>query len=77
MPIAPKVKKYFWDIDPKKATPKSHPDYYIKRILETGDSKAYDWLKRVFGVKQIAKTARKAHLSSKSKNYWGQIFDFK
>lgn len=64
------VQKYFWDIDPKKAEPKSHPEYYIKRILELGDKKAFLWLKIVFGKKRIKSVVRKNKLSTKSQNYW-------
>lgn len=72
MPIhSPTVRKYFWDINPQKARPKSYPEYYIKRILELGDKKALNWLKRVFGKKKIQKVARKVRLSPKSANYWG------
>jgi len=64
------IQKYFWDIDPKKAQPKKHPEYYIKRILEYGDKKSFAWLKTVFGLNKIKGIAFKARLSPKSKNYW-------
>lgn len=70
MPITPYIRKYFWDIDPQKARPKSHPEYYIKRLLELGDKKALQWLKTVFGKGEIRKVAKEAKLSRKSKAYW-------
>lgn len=70
MPLASHIQKYFWDIDTQKAKPKSHPEYYIKRILELGDKKAITWLKNVFGKKKIKSVAQKNHLSPKSNNYW-------
>ncbi|MEK7558759.1 MAG: hypothetical protein AAB521_00465 [Patescibacteria group bacterium] len=70
MPIASYIQKYFWDIDPKKASPRSHPEYYIKRILELGDKKSIFWLKTVFGKKKIKQVVSKNRLSPKSKNYW-------
>jgi len=70
MSVASYVQKYFWEIDPAKARPKSHPEYYIKRILEFGDRKAISWLKTVFGKKKIKQIAEKTHLSPKSQNYW-------
>ncbi len=42
----------------------------IKRILEMGDARAYEWLKIVFGLKKIMHVSKKARLSVKSKNYW-------
>lgn len=70
MLIPPSVRKYFWDIDTKYAQPKRHPDYYIKRILELGDGKAFRWLGTVFGENTIKRVAKNARLSPKSKNYW-------
>lgn len=64
------MQKYFWDINPQKAKPKSHPEYYINRILELGDNKAIAWLKTVFGKKKIKSVAKRGHLSPKSQNYW-------
>jgi len=74
MALPSNIKKYFWDIDPKKAAPKKHPEYYIKRILEYGDLKAYSWLKRVYGLKKIERVAKKSNLSSKSSNFWRLFF---
>lgn len=70
MPIIQYVQKYFWDIDPQKAQPKKHSEYYIKRILEIGDKKSYNWLKIVFGKNKIKSVIKKNNLSSKSQNYW-------
>ncbi len=70
MPIASYIHKYFWDINPKKAAPKTHPEYYINRILELGDKRSISWLKKVFGLKKIKQVASKSRISPKSKNYW-------
>jgi hypothetical protein len=70
MAIAPYVRKYFWDIDPEKAAPRSHPEFYILRILELGDRQAYTWLKLVYGKSKIKKCVKKGSLSPKSYNYW-------
>ena len=68
--LADYIQKYFWDINPKKAKPKNHPEYYIERILEYGNEKAFEWLKFVFGKEKIKSVAQKAKISAKSKNYW-------
>lgn len=75
MSVASYIKKYFWDIDTKNARPKSHPEFYIKRILEFGDKKAVSWLKSVYGVKKVTRISKRTNLSSKSKNYWSHIFN--
>lgn len=74
MPLASYLKKYFWEIDPQKAKPKNHPEYYIKRILELGDEKAAKWLMTTFGKKKIKETLGKVKLSPKAKNYWNLVF---
>lgn len=73
MSLAPYIQKYFWDINISKAQPKKHPEYYIERILEQGDKRAFLWAKRVFGIKKIKKVAKGARLSPRSKNYWSTI----
>jgi len=70
MPLASYVRKYFWEIDPEKAVPKRYPEYYITRILEYGDEKAFTWLKIVYGKKKIKSVVRKGKLSLKSQTYW-------
>lgn len=70
MPLVAYIQKYFWDINPQKAHPKSHPEYYINRILELGDKKAFSWLKIVFGKKKIKSVLKKGRLSPKSQKYW-------
>jgi hypothetical protein len=70
MPLASHIRKYFWDIDPETAAPKKYPEYYITRILEYGDEKAFRWLMLVYGKKKIKLIAGKGKLSPKSRNYW-------
>lgn len=70
MSLAPHIQKYFWEIDPQKASPKSHPEYYIQRILEYGDAKAFLWLKVVYGKKKIKMIAKRSRLTAKARNYW-------
>lgn len=72
--LAPSVQKYFWDIDIASAKPKAHPKYYIERILELGDTRAFEWLKRVYGLEKIKKILPQAKLSSRSKKYWDFYF---
>lgn len=75
MPIPSYIGKYFWDINPKTASPKKHPEYYIKRILELGDRKAFNWAKLVFGKERIKRTVKMAKISSRARNYWGSIIN--
>ena len=73
--LAKQIQKYFWDIDVRSAKPKSHASYYIARILELGDAKAFEWLKRVYGVERIKKALPHTQLSKKSAQYWKLYFN--
>lgn len=72
MSLPPHIQKYFWDINSKGLEPKRYPEYVMERILEFGDKKAVDWLKKTYGERKIKNTLGKLKLSSKSKNYWKQ-----
>jgi hypothetical protein len=67
------LKKYFWDIDFEKSDPKSHSEYFIKRILEFGNRKSFEWLKDLFGMKEIRRVVKLKKLSSKSQNFWQNV----
>jgi hypothetical protein len=75
MAIAQYVQKYFWDIDPRQASPKSYPEFYILRILEMGDQKSVNWLKTVYGKKKIKAVVAHSRLSAKSRNYWKLVLE--
>ncbi len=70
MPIPSSIRKYFWDINTTRSSPKSHPEYYISRILEFGDMEAFVWLKETFGLKVIKNSIRNLRISRKSKGFW-------
>lgn len=57
MALPAHIQKYFWDIDPKKAQPKKHSEYYIKRIFEMAhkDERATLWLKQAYGAGKLSK----------------------
>lgn len=74
MAVPSYIKKYFWDIDTKKANPRQKPEFFIKRILELGDKKAYEWAKEYYGEGKITEVAKKGKLTPKSKNFWKVIF---
>ena len=67
------LKKYFWDINFEKSDPKKHREYFLKRILELGDKKAFLWAKRTFGLTKIREFVNKKKLSPKSQNFWQNV----
>ncbi len=74
MILPPSVRRYFWDIDTKKANPKKHARYYVDRLLEMGDRKSVVWLKKMFGLQKVKHSLSSSKISKKSKNYWQLVF---
>lgn len=53
--------QFFWDVDPKKVNPRTHPYYVINRLLDKGDLSAARWVRRNFPeelIKETIKTKR-------------------
>ncbi len=70
------IKKYFWDINTNKLNTKKYSTYIISRILEYGDSKAINWLFRVYNKDIIKEVILKYRgLSPKSSNFWRLLFN--
>ena len=72
------LKKYFWDVDFLKLQRDKDSHFIIERILELGDMKSIEWMKKNFPekeIKQIVISSRR--LSPKSANYWGLVFKLK
>jgi hypothetical protein len=67
------LRKYFWDIDFAKVDPKNKPLFFIKRILELGDKKSFDWIKSFYGLNEIRKVVGQKKLSPKSQNFWQNV----
>lgn len=75
MKIPKSFKKYFWDVDLRNIDLKKHQTYLIERLLEYGDEKAFKWLLKNFGLKEILEIARKSKkISPKTKNFLNLIF---
>lgn len=74
MVLPTSVRRFFWDIDPKKAQPKKHSQYYIDRLLEIGDKKSVSWLQKTFGSNKIKRSLARSKISRKSLNYWKLVF---
>ncbi len=74
--IPNELRSYFWDIDLDSFEPQCHPVYTIERILESGDSKAFEWLQQNFSEDQIKSVVRaNRRLSPKSANFWALVYD--
>lgn len=76
MPLPAFLKKYFWDISFEKLSLKKNGPEIAGRILEYGDQKAVDWLKKHFDKKEIAHVLfRFRFVSPKSANFWALMYD--
>ena len=70
------LEKYFWDIDFSALRAEEYPEFVIDRILENGDKKAVQWMKKNFSSEQIKKTILSSkNLSPKSANFWAFIYN--
>jgi len=70
------LKKYFWDIDFSDLDVKKKSFFIIQRILEYGDQKAVEWMRKNFNDREIRKVIfNSKNLSQKSANFWQLIFN--
>ncbi len=70
------LKKYFWDVDFEKLKAKTHPEFVLERLLEYGDEKAVNWMKKNYTENEIANVLFHFRgVSPKSANYWALIFN--
>lgn len=68
--------RFFWDVDPTRLDPETHPEYVIERLLEHGDLRSVRWMLNNFPLPQIVcvlKTSRR--LSAFSANFWALFFE--
>lgn len=72
--IPPFLKKYFWDTDMVKLSPKKHATWIIERILEWGDVKAVKWLRERYSRRELLHVLDISRtLSHKSWHFWKLI----
>ncbi len=72
------LKKHFWDVDISKVDKKKNAQFVIERILDYGDKKEVEWMKKNYDLDQIKNVVRNSRrLSLRSANYWAVIFDLK
>ncbi|MEK7376037.1 MAG: hypothetical protein AABZ57_02555 [Candidatus Margulisiibacteriota bacterium] len=65
------LKKYFWDVDYKKMNINNRKIFILKRMLEYGDEKAVEWMRKNFRKSEIRYVLCNFRgYSSKSANFW-------
>jgi len=69
------LKKYFWDVDFLKLRKDKDSHFIIERILELGDIKSIQWMRKNFSKKEIKRIVMSSRrLSPRSANYWALVF---
>lgn len=69
------LKQYFWDVDFEKLEFKKSRTYVLIRILEYGNEKAIEWMRKNFAKDEIAEVLfRYRGVSPMSANFWALVF---
>lgn len=69
-------KTLFWDTDYRKLDYKKHSSFVIERVLNYGDEKDYNELKKIYGLFKIKKIAKEInYINRKNINFWSIIFN--
>ncbi|MDI6731091.1 MAG: hypothetical protein QME05_00730 [Candidatus Margulisbacteria bacterium] len=74
--VLPKeFKKYFWDVDFAKLSPRRYPKFVLERLLKFGDSKAVKWMFKHFSKKTLKDCVLGARgLDKRSHALWRLFF---
>lgn len=69
-------KTLFWDVDYKSLDYQKHTSFIIERVLNYGNEKDYQEIKKVYGFTKIKKIAKEVnYINKKSINFWSLIFN--
>ena len=69
-------KTIFWDVDFKDLNYKKDAVFVIQKVLNYGDEKDYQEIKRVYSLKKIKAVAKEVnYINKKSLNFWSIIFN--
>lgn len=72
------LEKYFWEVEFEQINPEKRKVYIIKRILEYGDKRAVDWMRRNFKKSEIKYALCNFRgYTQKSANFWAFILNVK
>lgn len=69
-------KNLFWDVKFESLEYKKDADFIIEKVLNFGNEKDYQKIKKIYGLQKIKKTAKKINYTSKKNiNFWSVIFN--
>jgi len=69
-------KTLFWDVDYKNLDYQKNTSFIIERVLNYGNEKDYQEIKKVYGLSKIKKIAKDInYINRKNINFWSILFD--
>jgi|SRR3989344_2974458 len=69
------LKPLFWDVDFASLSLEKSRGFILKRIIDRGDTLAYDWMKDRYHVDEIKILVLSSRdLSRKTANFWSKYF---
>jgi hypothetical protein len=61
----------FWDVEPNKINIRKNARYIIERVLEVGDTAAFQWIQNMYPTRLILDTCNTSRkISEKSRTFW-------
>ncbi len=70
------VQRLFWDVRKETVDPDRHSQFIIRRVLDFGDARALNWLRRTYSdtkLKNIVETKR--GLAHKTVVFWTNYYN--
>ena len=69
-------KTLFWDVNPQALDYKKDANFIVERVLNFGDEKDYQTIKKIYGIKKIKEISKGVNYNNKKNiNFWGNIFN--
>lgn len=74
--IPERIRRLFWDADPKSVNKRIHRSYIIRRIMDYGNMEDVKWMLRTYSTEEIIHVLKEGRgLSAKSACFWSAYFD--
>lgn len=67
-------KSFFWDVNPEEINFNKDASFIIERVLESGNTAEWQFIKQKYGLEKIKKEALKAMYLTKTTLYFSSIY---
>lgn len=68
------ISRYFWGDNRQELSVNKHKKYISTTLLEKGNSRSIQWLRKNVDKKELKKYASSKKISQKSRNFWQLFF---